>query len=265
MYSLTLLTRPLMKRAQIVAVVERMGQEMMQRGAMLMGLEHYGPMPLAYDVRRPRIGGVEGGRFSAANWLEVRFVASPAALKDATESLNSDPRVLRWQVLKERDLMPPNGWLSYERTLHRARMAGRNEVADMVRRPTLPSTLPDVSTTAILNRKIKRDRRLAKAQEAMAAARRKIMGAPGEVAPTSSGAPGASSPIAMTAASPGAREGPNSMRNNWWMSKVQHPTKIALESGKPTHSDSLASRGPARPGQRPPWLPRGRTVRREVL
>jgi len=279
LYSLTLLTRPLMKRAQIAAVVERMGAGMMQRGAMVVGLEHYGPTPLAYEVRRPRIGGVEGGRFSAANWLELRFVASPTALREATESLNSDPRVLRWQVLKERDLMPPNGWLSYERTLRRARMAGREQVAEMVRRPALPTALPDVSATALLNRKVKRDRRRTRAHEAMAAARKKLMGVPsqgvappGQSSPTAAaagrhgmagGRPAAAPATAASGAAGGGRsgKGPRTWRTSL---KNHHPSQVAMESGSPASRDSLVDRGPVLPGQRPPWPPSGQTTRKDV-
>ncbi|XP_076831087.1 small ribosomal subunit protein bS6m [Brachyhypopomus gauderio] len=93
-YELSLILKA-MQRAETAAVVRRTVETLMERGAVVRGLEHLGQRRLPYKISK------HDQRHTHAGYFLIDFHASPSILKGFMNHLERDVDVVRQTVLNK--------------------------------------------------------------------------------------------------------------------------------------------------------------------
>mmetsp|Transcript_13102 Transcript_13102/g.23078 ORF Transcript_13102/g.23078 Transcript_13102/m.23078 type:complete len:170 (-) Transcript_13102:988-1497(-) len=118
-YELLCLAKPAMPRAELVRMMQRVSEVVMQRGGVLTRVLSYGEQHLAVDIRRPF------ERYSKAHIWQMNFMVAPEALKDVNHELRVNTNVLRWVNIKRQFRMRGPEFLEHLQETEALRMADR--------------------------------------------------------------------------------------------------------------------------------------------
>jgi len=106
LYDLVILLKAGLDKREVTNVVQRAGALVYRQQGVVTDVTSFGSVPLAYDIKK------RDGWHQRALMVQVTAMAAPQWSREL-EMLNKDERLLRWMLVKHRDIGP---WMAARKT-----------------------------------------------------------------------------------------------------------------------------------------------------
>lgn len=97
LYQITMIARAGSSTADIHALLSKLNRVVLESKGVVAGVSNWGVQQLAYRMKAHQEFHNQG------RFMQLKFVVSPAALKELERNMKLDERVLRFMTLKERN------------------------------------------------------------------------------------------------------------------------------------------------------------------
>uniref|UniRef100_A0A7S0MJW4 30S ribosomal protein S6 n=1 Tax=Cryptomonas curvata TaxID=233186 RepID=A0A7S0MJW4_9CRYP len=97
LYQLTVIARAGSSAADIHALLSKLNQLVLDQSGVVAGVSNWGVQKLAYRMKAHQEFHTQG------RFMQLKFVVSPAVLKELERNMKLDERVLRFMTIKERN------------------------------------------------------------------------------------------------------------------------------------------------------------------
>lgn len=104
LYELFCLARPSLAKAELSELLKRSCSTVLSGNGVITKIDSNGVIPLCHTIKKTH------GHYSEAYALQMRFHAGPSLLDDVHHGLSTDERVLRYQIMKYRDVPKIKQW-----------------------------------------------------------------------------------------------------------------------------------------------------------
>ncbi|KAI3814661.1 hypothetical protein L1987_14304 [Smallanthus sonchifolius] len=97
LYDCMLLLKPHVRKESLIELVSRVGKHVYQRNGALTDLKSYGTVQLGYGIKKL------DGRYYQGQLMQMTMM-TPPSFNNELHYLNKEDRLLRWILVKHRDL-----------------------------------------------------------------------------------------------------------------------------------------------------------------
>ncbi|KAI3711730.1 hypothetical protein L1987_70273 [Smallanthus sonchifolius] len=97
LYDCMLLLKPHVRKESLIELVSRVGKHVYQRNGVLTDLKSYGTVQLGYGIKKL------DGRYYQGQLMQMTMM-TPPSFNSELHYLNKEDRLLRWILVKHRDL-----------------------------------------------------------------------------------------------------------------------------------------------------------------
>ncbi|XP_059635335.1 uncharacterized protein LOC132277497 [Cornus florida] len=97
LYDCMLLLKPTVRKESVMDLVAQIGKHVYRKNGVLTGMESFGKVQLGYGIRKL------DGRYYQGQLMQMTMMAPPS-LNNELHYLNKEDRLLRWLLIKHRNV-----------------------------------------------------------------------------------------------------------------------------------------------------------------